>query len=371
MPKAIRVLILIFLIISLIGCSNIQNKEGSNNTSDKQAEQANANINTSENSNESTEPESDAANSQKVKVNDFASPDNTWGVRLYAKTFESGLPGYKFMLLNNGKEEPFPQPIEFDREDLMLTDPVIWTTNNRVVINGEWVFDQSNSSLSQMAPKLDWVYTYSFSPDKKYLARCEKSDNNNQFGMDIRLFNLENLSNKTVYFFPGAKVWTSGVSFSIAWTDNESFIFDGNLDEQPTVFQYSLTSEKVETLRSKAWSPKAFPDSPFISFIPVANYYKHAEEIIVREKGSRTEIRIPGQGVLYWIDQNRFILIYGGEISVYSINKDLTYSKKSINEHFSTPVLIDMKNNCLQIKYLKFKDDNQFFVEDETVVLDS
>ncbi|KUO58158.1 MAG: hypothetical protein APF84_09145 [Gracilibacter sp. BRH_c7a] len=371
MPKDLRVLILIILSILLIGCSNIQNNEGSNNASENQAEQAERNL-TTENSNEIVAPESEIVDSQYVKINDYVSPDNTWGVRVYAKMFANGLPpGFEFILLNKGKEQRFSQPIQFSREDLMLTEPVIWTTNNRVVINGEWVFDKSNSRLSRMDPKLDWVYTYSFSPDKKYLARCEKSDNNSQFGMEIRLFDLEDLSSKTLYFFPGAKVWTSGISFSIAWTDNESFVFDGNLDEQPTVFRYSLTSEKVETFRLKAWSPKTFPDSNFVSFIPIANYFRHAEEIIVQDKESGAEIRIPAQGILYWLDRNRFILMYGSEITAYSIKKDLTYSRKPINEHSATPVLIDVKDNYLQIKYLKFNDYYPFSIEEETIKLDS
>jgi len=350
--------------MSLIACSNIVNKEEND-------------INT-EHSNEATdlesdfkEPESDGADSQQVRVHDFVSPDHTWGVRLYTKTFESRLPGFKVMLLNDEKEEPFQQPIVFDREDLMLADPVVWISKNRVVINGEWIFDQSNNSLTQIAPKLDWIYTYSFSPDKRYLARCEKSDNSSQFGMEIRLFDLEDLSNKTVYFFPGAKVWTSGIFFSIAWTDYQTFVFDGNLDEQPTVFQYSLTSEKVETIRSKAWSPRNFSDSSFLSFIPVANYYTHAEEIIVQDKGSGAEIGIPGEGILYWVDQEHFLLVYRNELSVYRMENDLTYSKKPIKQHSSsTPVLVDRRENNLLIKYLKSEDNYRFSIEEEMIELD-
>ncbi len=200
MRKVLIVGAVIFLSVILMACSEMNKEEINNDNLEKPGSNVD-NISTEE-SDEVKELE--AVEQPRIIINDFNSPEKTWGVRLYAKTSSIGMPSYEFMLIDNGVEKRFEQPITGSIEDLVFTESVVWMGDNRVIINGEWVFDQSSKNVHRLEPQSDWIYTYAFSPDQKYLARSEKSEHNNQFGMEIRLFNLKDLTDKTVCFFPGA-----------------------------------------------------------------------------------------------------------------------------------------------------------------------
>lgn len=312
----------------------------------------------------------------RVKIADFSSPDHTWGLRLYAKRLRSEVPvGFEVMLLEQGMEKQFEQPVEFSEGNLFLREPLIWTDENRVIIHGEWVYDKKSHSLMRIPPREDAIYTYSVSPDQKYLARCEKSSKNNQFGMEVRVFDLSDLSDRTIYFFPGAKVWSSGISFSIAWLDRERFLFDGNHEEVPTVFLYSMTTDQVAVYRSNRWAPQTFPGSPYLSLVPLAQYYDPVEELIIQDIRDGTEQRFPYRGMAHWLDQNHFVLIYGNELSIFNMNEGFTSSQKAIsNDDGAKPVLMEFKEGTLYIKYLKLRGEGPYYpvsLEEESIMLES
>lgn len=369
MRKVLIVIVgaVIFLSVILMACSEINIKEINNGDLEKQKPGSNIdNISTGE-PDEVKEPET--ALQPRIIINNYSSPKKNWGVRLYAKTSSIGMPSYEFMLIDNGLEKRFEQPITGSIEDLVFTESVVWIGDNRVIINGEWVFDQSSKNVHRIDPQSDWIYTYAFSPDQKYLARCEKSEHNSQFGMEIRLFNLTDLTDKTVYFFPGAKVWTSGIYFSITWLDEDTLVFDGNLNEQPTAFQYSHSNGEVKPLRTKIWSPKASPNSRYLSFVPVNAYYDYPEEVIVQDMVQESEVHISDRGVVHWLNEDTFVLTYGGKVTLYKMNDDLTYIKmQSVEQIESSSIFMDYEEGVLTIRFLKWGDNNSISIREETIV---
>lgn len=283
-------------------------------------------------------------------VREYKSPEGTSKILMYAKLSEAGegIP-YSFKTVTDGMEKEIGEQLRVYE----ITDPVVWLDDKRAVVGGQWLYDTETRNISYILPERDYLYTYAFSPDRKYLAVCGKSEYEGRFGMEIRLINLDDFSDQKVFAFPAAEVWTSGISFSLAWLDEETFFFDGNLDEKPAIFKYSLKTGKTETFVTQAWYPRTYPGGRYVSYMPLTDYYDNesGEETVIRRVYGGEEARIPYPGQVHWIDRDK-IMIFSEGLKVYLVGSDLSYTQiGSMDQQFITLLAAQREKKHLTIDY--------------------
>ncbi|WP_418792159.1 DUF5412 family protein [Phosphitispora sp. TUW77] len=289
---------------------------------------------------------------EDLLVDEISSPNQEYTIKMYAKLSEAGegIP-YAFTTVIEGKEE-----IIKDIRTYQTENAVVWLDNQRVVIGGETVYNLKTKESRYLPPKIDYLCAYAFSPDKKYLAVCGKIEYKDSLGFEIRLIDLYDYSSRQVFVYPGAKVWTSGISFSLVWLDNETLFFDGNLNEKPAIFRYSTKTDKTEQYLALAWYPRVIPGSRFISYLLEEEYYGNASEEFVRDIYTGQEVKLPYSGQIFWVNADTLI-VCAERLDVYRINKDLS-CKLIGSADLACPMILsaDISDGNLKIKYWNYEN---------------
>lgn len=289
---------------------------------------------------------------------EFRAPDNNSWIKMDVNPMEiaEGIP-YKFKIYV--QEKLVKELTVWD----VTEDPVVWLDNQRAVIGGRWIYNTTTNSTDYIWSEKKYIFTYKYSPDKQLLAVCQKTDYQERtdiLGFEILVVNLNNMQIKQVYTFPGSKTWTSGILFNISWLDNNTFFFDGNQEEVPTIFRYSLKEDKVENYLSQAWGPAAAPKGEFISYIPLPDYYykDNNEELIIRNLVTQKEGTIPGFQRTIWVNENTMLATsWDKGTVVYKVRDDLALAEiTAFEEPIMEIIYAKPKGQYYQIGYLYWKD---------------
>ncbi|MDK2823562.1 MAG: hypothetical protein PWQ67_2430 [Clostridia bacterium] len=354
-----KILIVVILLISLVitACSTKEPPQQPLDNKKDNANQINEEIKTGVEEKISNEQDKDNSNSSSKNQTlfKFTSPDKQTRIEMDIdiNQISEGVP-FNFYIYF--KDELIKELTVWD----VTRDPVVWLDNKRAIIGGQWLINVETGQTKYIWPEEEYIFTYRYSPNKKYLAICQKADYEDRkdiLGFKILLIKLEDLSVKHLYTFPGSRVWTSGISFNITWLDDEILLFDGNHDEVPTIFKYSLNKDTVEIFISQAWGPAAAPYGNFISYFEMPYYYYKPEkwETIIKNITQDKQIKV--NGIISWINNNTYIVYGENHGEIYKINNDLNYKKvDTIADKLVEVMFIKGNEKNYKVYYLYWQD---------------
>lgn len=308
---------------------------------------------------------------EEVLLDEFFLPDKNYQVKFYIKQDLITGTNYEYKLFNNQTEITFDERLSI-YDDFINNEHLFCLNDGRVIIGGRWLVDLENIKLEHViAAEEDFsVLSFAYSPDQEYLALCVKGEYSDKYGFNIYIINLENLSSKKIFFFESARCWTSGISFSLTWSDEKLLYFDGNLNESPTIFKYSLETDKVEPYLTKAWAPKISPEGKYMLYIPLSNYYeKDNNDLIIRDMLQQKELKIPHIGLRTWLNENLLLIYFSEKTALYKINEDFSYKiMQDINENNFVYISHEDLGQSIKLKYYIWKDGCPIIEETNIIV---